>query len=357
MANSANSRIGILTFHRGANYGGFLQAWHSLQAIRKMGYDAQIINYQSQAHYDAERIRICGFSTSQIKGLLHQTLKALPFYKSVRSLTNDHLYLNPTEVPWHHYSKVMIGSDIVWEHTNPLFGSDLAYYGALECQRETELISYAASCGKAFDHNVPLEIREGLRKFQSVFVRDSNTQRFAEQAIGSTPPIVVDPTWLGDDLAVSYRKRPSKPYALLYGLGAAGDIGKSVHSYCSKRGLRLISVSAQCPHVDTKIFSLNPFEWVDLFRHATCVITSTFHGLLYAIKYNKPVIFLEREASYLKASIAIDRCGLADRVWQQATLWTEDQIHYALGDNRSVGIPEAWAEQSLDLLGEALGRK
>ena len=39
--------IGILTFHRGPNHGGYLQAAELVAAVRRAGHDVEIINYQN----------------------------------------------------------------------------------------------------------------------------------------------------------------------------------------------------------------------------------------------------------------------------------------------------------------------
>ena len=38
-------KIGIITFHRAINYGAMLQAVALQQAVSKLGYDAELIDY------------------------------------------------------------------------------------------------------------------------------------------------------------------------------------------------------------------------------------------------------------------------------------------------------------------------
>jgi hypothetical protein len=129
-----------------------------------------------------------------------------------------------------------------------------------------------------------------------------------KKATGKESQLVVDPTWLKDDPDLAYPKRPKSPYALVYGHGVDATRAAVLGQYCKKRGLKLVSCAFPCPTADRFILSIDPFGWVDLFRHAECVITSTFHGLLYAIKYGKPVVFMDRPASRSKSKLAIERC-------------------------------------------------
>jgi hypothetical protein len=46
--------VGIPTFPNGPNHGEFLQAWHLRQAIRKLGHDVTVANYQNPVHAAGE---------------------------------------------------------------------------------------------------------------------------------------------------------------------------------------------------------------------------------------------------------------------------------------------------------------
>lgn len=53
----------------------------------------------------------------------------------------------PEEIDWDRFSSVVVGADIVWNFTNPLFGSDPVFYGAHPCHRKTQFVVYTPSCG------------------------------------------------------------------------------------------------------------------------------------------------------------------------------------------------------------------
>ena len=347
---------GILTFHRGPNYGGFLQAWHLREAVRSLGHSAETINYQGLRHHDAERLRFRGVSPGLLKGMLLHYLKSRPFRGPVGGLEFGPFRTSAEGIDWQSFDTVVVGSDIVWDFRAAHFGGDQAYFGALPCQAETRFVAYAPSCGETpADAEIPDYVRSGLRRFDAIHVRDRNTADMVRNATGIEPPLVVDPTWLQDDPEVPYPGRPSGPYILMYGLGMSSERAKVLGDFCKKHGLELIAVAFPCATADRKIQSIGPFEWVDLFRHASGVVTSTFHGLLYAIKYAKPLVFMERGASRLKGRIAIERCGLEDRVVPEGEPFEAGFIKMALAPERPAALPGEWIAESRARLRSSLG--
>ncbi len=348
-------KIGILTFHRGPNYGGFLQAWHMREAIRSLGHEATVINYQNPAHYHGERIKPPALNPGSIKGFFLHAAKSLPFPAFVNELSDHAFTTDPEKIDWQSYTSVVVGADIVWDFSNKKFGLDPAFYGALACQANTRFVAFAPSCGEAnVAGALPEYVSSGIRRFSSIHVRDESTADLAEKATGDRPSLVVDPTWLQDDPVVEYRKRPKQPYALIYGQGMNPARTQTLSQYCKNRGLKIVASGVPHKTADQQIFSINPFEWVDLFRHAECIITSTFHGLLYAIKYNKPLVFMVSGTSRSKTRLALERCNLYDRVVGIGDAFTEEYLQQALSPSNPTHLPESWINDSKDLLKSCL---
>ncbi|MEZ7956912.1 MAG: polysaccharide pyruvyl transferase family protein [Rubritalea sp.] len=339
--------IGILTFHRGPNYGGYLQAWHMREAIRSLGHKATIINYQGAKHTEAERFPLKGIKPSQLKGYAYNWLKSRPFRAPVEELSDHRFTTKADEIPWAQFDKVIVGADVVWDHTHPLHGQNAAFFGAFEAQKNAEFVAYAPSCGESTSlSELPDYVIKGLNRFSTIYVRDEATAKLVEKVTGNKPPLVVDPTWLQNDPTIRFKKRPTKPYALVYGPVANTNRANVLKKYCDMRGLQLLSAASLCKTADRVYRSLTPFEWVDLFRHAECVITCTFHGLLYAIKYNKPVIFLVRGPSRSKTRLTLDRCGLHDRVVDEGELLEMEYLENALSPDNPTKLPIAWIRES-----------
>lgn len=348
--------IGILTFHRGPNYGGFLQAWHMREAIRSLGHDATLINYQAPAHHQAEQMNFPAPRPSAIKGFILHALKSQPFRKPVSELSDHPFTTDPEKIDWQRFSTVVVGADIVWNFTNKYFGSDPAFYGALPCQKDTRFVAYAPSCGDAdVEGPLPDHVTEGLNRFSEFHVRDQTTAELVRKVTGKVADLVVDPTWLQDDPDVTCKSIPRDlKYILVYGEGATGNRAKVLATYAKKHGLAVVSAAFPCEATTHMLYKIDPFEWVNLFRRAEAVVTSTFHGLLYTIKYNKPLLFMARPASRSKSKLAIERCGIADRVVEEEQPFTQAFLDHCLTQAGGCEVPEDWRAQSLGLLRRSL---
>ncbi|MFT6793477.1 MAG: hypothetical protein ACJAR1_001473 [Rubritalea sp.] len=339
--------IGILTFHRGPNYGGYLQAWHMREAIRSLGHKATVINYQGSKHTEAERFPLKGIKPSQLKGYAYNWLKSRPFRAPVEELSDHSFTTKADEIPWAQFDKVMVGADVVWDHTHLIHGQNPAFFGTLEAQKNTEFVAYAPSCGESTSlSELPDYVVKGLNRFSTIYVRDEATAKLVEKVTGKKPPLVVDPTWLQDDPEITFKKRPKNPYVLVYGHGLRGEREEILKAYCRESGLQLISAGSPCKTADKYFLSLSPLEWVDLFRHAECVVTSTFHGLLYAIKYSKPLIFMTRPASRSKSKLTIERCGLESRVVEAGKSFQLGHLQHYLDTSQPTELPLEWIQES-----------
>lgn len=60
--------------------------------------------------------------------------------------------------------------------------------------------------------------------------------------------------------------------------------------HAKKNDLKIIGAGDYKTFYDEGFIDLTPYEWVDLFRNAEKVITGTFHGTVFSIKYNKSVL-------------------------------------------------------------------
>jgi hypothetical protein len=348
--------IGILTFHRGPNYGGFLQAWHMREAVRSLGHEATLINYQGATHHQAEQVRFRGLRPGQLKGLALHWLKSRPFTTPVAELSDHPFSSDASRIPWQNFNRVVVGADVVWNFTNRNHGHDPVFFGAHPAQQKTSFAAYAPSCGDTSpDCEIPDYVKNGLARFASIQVRDETTADLVERVTGSRPELVVDPTWLQEDPIRSCEKIPGGlKYALIYGQGATGARAKVLGDYCRKRGLKVVSAAFPCEATTHRLQSIDPFEWVDLFRRAECVITSTFHGLLYAIKYHKPVVFMVRGPSRSKSKLAIERCALHDRVVEEGAPFSAEALAHALDTGNPTCLPEGWIKESRSHLQKSL---
>ena len=90
-----------------------------------------------------------------------------------------------------------------------------------------------------------------------------------------------------------------------------GEI-KAIKEYAKKRDLEILCVGMQqrwCRHN----VAANAFELLGYVKNADCIVTDTFHGTVFSIKYNKKFISLIRESNQQKLDGLLRQFGLYDR--------------------------------------------
>lgn len=305
-------KIGILTFHRGPNYGGYLQAWSMRKAIESFGHEVEIINYKNALHHDTERFKF--YLTKNFKALYHKYQKNRAFEKVYSELSPGKLIHDSSEIEWSRYSKVVVGSDVVWDTESIHYGSDPIYFGKANGADLVDWISYAPSCGKANPKALlTSEKRDGLSNLKSIYVRDENTQCLVETNTGEKPTIVVDPTWI-TGIEVDIDSRFAKELHL-YGYGnIEKSLADQIKIYAKKHGLTIVSYGYRHDWADKIVMNITPMEWLVRLRSAHSVITTTFHGTLYALKYNKAFVTIANQWSQAKVRMPLQLTDTLERM-------------------------------------------
>lgn len=65
---------------------------------------------------------------------------------------------------------------------------------------------------------------------------------------------------------------------------------EELKQYAQNNSLKIIGAGDYKTYYDEGFINLSPYEWVNLFRNAEKIITGTFHGTVFSIKYEKPVV-------------------------------------------------------------------
>lgn len=278
-------KIGILTFHYGSNFGGFLQAYCLRQAISELGHDCEIINYKNENHHRNEKLSP---SLTLRLNLYQQAFKKKAVWERVfEELVEGQPVTDKSKIPWSNYDTIVVGSDVVWDYETEKFGNDSAYFGVVPGGEKIRWVSYGASCGRA--GQVPLSEKksDGLRSFSDVSVRDLTTQNMVYSSAGRTSEIVVDPTWLSNQ-AKHEDGEGTQPILAFYGYAKIpAEMVSVIREFAKKRELKIVSYGFKHQWADENILVMTPFEWIVALREARCVITGTFHGSLYAIRLGK----------------------------------------------------------------------
>jgi len=301
-------RAGILTFHRGPNYGGFLQAWWLRRSIEALGCEVEVINYKNEAHYRLERrARI---HAKRVRGMFREFL-GLPLERKRRrvfeecypQLAQGDVLHDSGSIDWARYDVVVVGSDVVWDYTSPQFGSDPIYFGLAPSAEKSRWISYAASAGKAAD-DPPLrpELAQSLSRFTHVSVRDRATSDLVMGATRREPTLVTDPTWLPLNDPAGDFNGADRVLAVYGYVSFPKHVVRQIQEYARRHSLRIASYGYYHPWADKSYGGLTPFEWVDAIGAAHSLATGTFHGALYGILLRKRFVVIGN--AWIRSKIA-----------------------------------------------------
>ena len=319
-------KIGLLTFATNTNYGSWCLTWALYKAIKKLGYDIEIIDYHYEECEVKENVNLGTIlesmyswrgDTAAIKKLINKKKVQIGLDKdrkkfwgrSARRYTSSDIE-KANEV----YDVFMIGADQVWDHR--FAGKSLDFYLDF-VNKNKKKIAYAAGTGYtdlSFGSAEKKEYTDYLTDFEYIAVRERNLKDFIQESCGRNVPIVCDPTMLlknsewrkfvGDNLE-------KKPYVLLY-IVDYGRMHEIARHYAKRHGCKVIYIGYDQPnkYVETRQ-PKSISEWLTLIYYAEKVFTGSYHGLLFSVYFSKEFSYYNRRPlarfTELSERLMIDR--------------------------------------------------
>ncbi|WP_414568903.1 polysaccharide pyruvyl transferase family protein [Nostoc sp. CCY 9925] len=316
-------KIGIITYHFTINYGATLQAYALSRFLENNGYDVEIIDYRSKSirleqrkylypkrsWFNPNLLLKSRKKVVNMNNFLDKNLKISPkkFYE--KNTLNEYKHL---------YDVVICGSDEIWNVNSPR-GLDTPYFLDFLNGKDTRKVSYAPSFGSTTNLGLNKEkIHNLLKDFYSVSVRDNNSLSLINQG-GFDFHIkkVVDPTFLIDYEDIIKVSDVESKYILVYGLLDQKE-AEYVKALAEKEGLDIIAIGAPQihlkPFLKLDLFDIAPDDWLGYFYNASFVVTNFFHGLVFAIIFNKPFIIFSHPQKTVKVRDILTPLGLESRL-------------------------------------------
>lgn len=305
-------KIGILTYHDGPNHGAFLQAFSLMKVIEEQGHEVEIINYKNRLHWYQERIKPV-FKFRRPIRFKDYIDKYLAFKRAHQKFNMTKKCTSSKEVNALKYDSVYIGSDVVWNYK--IFGFDDVFFGNLNSDSTN---SYAASFGWV---NADEPLLDGLdfwfQQFRDISVRDDNSKKIITKLIGKEPAVVLDPTLIYDlsKWEESYdHDLLSQPYILMYSYMNDDTVRERIIKFASENGLKIIGVGYRQHWYDHSLMDVDPFEWLNLYKNASYIGTSTFHGTIFSIKYEKKFLYITNSKAKIRVDSLFKVCGINENL-------------------------------------------
>ena len=311
-------KIGILSMQRIENFGSLLQAYALKKTLETFGNEVSFIDIQYieednkllngvQQDFSFERggksvkqflLKFNKYFFNRLKNLT-RLKKQNALFESFRQ---EKLFNGATV---NQYDMAVIGSDEVfncmssgdWGYTSQLFGN---------IPEASKIVTYAASCGSTNYDSVPQKVKvsitNAMQNISKFSVRDANTIEFVSHFTDKKIEKNFDPVLIydfSDEIdKVELPKTPQK-YCIIYSYGNRicdkKEI-KAIIEFCKKRQLTLVTVGGPQFWVKKHILC-SPFQCLKLFQKADFVITDTFHGTIFSIKYAKRFAVIIRDSN------------------------------------------------------------
>lgn len=313
-----DKRVGILTFHYVDNYGAVLQAWALMRVINSLpGCSAQIINYVPKEY----KIYPYAQTPLAISRMIEKRKKFESFLYKHCGIHAPMIHA----VAGNDYDFYCVGSDQVW-NLNFRENQDIEYLFP-NLDDKAVRFSYAASIGKNSLEQKKKLLYKYLPKFKEISLREQSFIGYIENYYRYEISRVLDPTLLltakdYDSLLVSTERKISDKYIFFF----VYPIGDEVIKYVSfvnmlarKYHLRIVHT---CIEISKYMFSDNAEcvmyagieEFLSYIKYAEIVVTTSYHGFLFSIIFQKLFYLFIREDGKERLLDIVEILGLRDRV-------------------------------------------
>ena len=351
IVTSADSKVGILTFHRAYNYGAILQAFALQNAMQQLGVESEIVDYISLSR--KQRQKLFSFRKDMsLKDKCKNVFKDVYRLKKRRKFDRFiKRYMKISPAAYHDseqlreldksgtYGAYVVGSDQVW---NADITQDDPAYLLSFANSNDKRNSYAASIGSCrFDAEREATFLRELRTFRVLTVREKSALESYPFLKECGAEVVLDPTLLltkEEYAAIASKRRTKRKYAFLYTVPQADQLRRFAKDYCQKQGWVLIDIKKSM----RAFLHSAPEDWLSFILNAEMVFTNSFHGTAFSIIMEKQFV-TEADTSVMKNVRALDLLaltGLQSRDMSSAAFRPQDTIDYGAVRSRLAAARE-----------------
>ncbi len=370
-------KTATLTFHASHNYGSMLQAYALQKVIQELGCDNEIVNLRTDAQkriYPKPYIRVNKSIKSNIKSLLINTLTwgaIADKYNRFEKFLNDDLLLSKNEYSTveelealkSNYDFFISGSDQIW---NTICGDfTWAYFLPFATNNG---IAYAPSMGpkgkQQVNPNNYEKIAKCLCNYKAISVREQGTADVIESITGEYPTILVDPTMLlsKSDWESKINKTPiiKEPYIFLYSPGYNEKLYNITEKLSQLLNIKVVVSNVLYLPSMLKfhkfIYKLNvgPWEFLNLIKNASVVLSGSFHAVVFSILLERP-FFAKDGMEDNRISNILRLMNLEDRSIDLTNIKEKAAIAYDIDYKDKDAFLNKEKERSIQFLKTALG--
>lgn len=364
-------KCGIVTFHSAHNYGSVLQAYAMVMTMKKLGTNAELIDFRHPHTTDAYEWKLWtpyknwqwNIKDIFLRGIMGIGKKREKVFKDFIEckLPKSEQINNRNDIPSTKYDVLICGSDQIWNpistgENDPIYFLD---FGETNCK-----FSYAASAGSCkFPQKEHDKYLGFFKKMKSIGVREIFLKEYLKEEFGIDSVVNPDPTLLlnmneWESIEKPYHNLPEK-YLLVYTLSKVDEtlafareigtkLGLPVVQICNTRGL----TGESKKNVDFNLMDASPQQFLWLFHHANFIVTNTFHGNMFSVIFRKPFVHYDVNGDDSRITTFHNAIGLKmTRMIKNVNALKERDINYDLIECKI----EAYANKGIQYIKNNLG--
>jgi len=307
--------VGLITFHWADNFGSVLQAYALQETVRKLGFNVQIVDFRPTALVD--QYRISKPMRRNLKSILKYCVKKILFDRKVEhkisryeDFRRNFMYLSPKRFLSSEdlkknsptYDIYLVGSDQVW---NPSFVRDIGFSYLLDFLPPSAYkVSYASSVVEEIPDDFLPKYKYYLEQFRFISVRERSSKEILKKILDKPIEVCLDPVFLlsveeWHNICEKPKRKVKKPYILVLDYVVNETYRSYVNLLSSRLGLPIVSFQDKLKmklmrkgysnHLCSIEFE-GPREILWYIANAEIVLTSSFHGLAFALIFNKKFV-------------------------------------------------------------------
>lgn len=305
--------IGLITMWQNNNYGTVLQGFAMQRIIRQLGFESQIIKYEYLPEKCLDNLN--KGKLSKIKNFICKDVKDRIISKMICQKRNYIFsdfkikYLVYTSNTYNRFNASNIESDV--NATKYICGSDQIWHPGifdpnwfLNFCSKSKRIAFSVSGLFGVPNEKQDEYRKLIKGIPKISVRESTSADIIESLIGKRPQVTIDPTLVIEkdewsDIVDSKDTRSAylKNYILCYFLGESRKYVNDVKKFAKEVGMKVLIIITKKNDIIKgfkKMYSVNPWDFIKLFMGASYIFTDSFHGVAFAINFNKQFFVFNR---------------------------------------------------------------
>jgi hypothetical protein len=208
------------------------------------------------------------------------------------------------------------------------------YYANFDCMRGKS-VSYAASFGDpTFTEADYLTLNKRLQNFKALGIREFDMLPYVKEHVKVRAERTIDPTLLADSSlydTIIAEPQIQEKYILLYSRRYNREMEKYAEKMSHDTGLPIVEISIRATNAEKghiMRYDAGVEEFLSLVKHAECLITNSFHGVIFAVQLRTPFYCFSREQGDTKIGEVLDLFGLSERIMIDGTEKMPAEIDY-----------------------------